>query len=377
MRLLHVHSGNLYGGIETLLLNLARCRHFCPDMQPHFALCFEGQIAEELRSAGVPVCTLGVVRTRLPWTIWQTRMRLRDLLKRERFDVVVCHSAWSQAIFGPVVRSAELPLVFWLHGDTTGRHWAERWARQVEPDLAICNSSFTAGRLPNMYPGVRTAVVYPPVLSPSRNGIDRADTRNQLSTPHDALVIMQVSRMEPLKGHRIQLKALAVLIDEPKWIYWMVGRGQRPEELGYFKSVEALAVKLNLQSRIRFIGQSSDVGKLFAAADVYCQPNLKPEGFGVTFVEALNAGLPVVTSGIGGALEIVDDSCGILTSPNDPEGVALALRRLIQDSSLCKKLGAGGPARARQLCHPEHQLHHLNEALSFAFQGRSRRKTCA
>src|SRR5712692_4243742 len=52
MRLLHVHSGNLYGGVEALLHTVASCRELCPERQSEFVLCFEGRIAAELRQAG-------------------------------------------------------------------------------------------------------------------------------------------------------------------------------------------------------------------------------------------------------------------------------------------------------------------------------------
>jgi hypothetical protein len=64
--------------------------------------------------------------------------------------------------------------------------------------------------------------------------------------------------------------------------------------------------------RVRFIGERSDVGRLLAAASVHCQANLRPEPFGIALVEALAVGLPVVTVAMGGALEIVDESCGML-----------------------------------------------------------------
>ena len=63
-----------------------------------------------------------------------------------------------------------------------------------------------------------------------------------------------------------------------------------------------------------------------AAADVFCQPNTGPEPFGIVLVEALHAGLPVVTSGFGGAAEIVEQTCGFLTTPGDTVAVATALR---------------------------------------------------
>ena len=63
---------------------------------------------------------------------------------------------------------------------------------------------------------------------------------------------------------------------------------------------------------------ATDVPRLLAAADIHCQPNISPEPFGIAFIEALAAGLPVVTSAIGGAIEIVDDTCGRLVPASDP-----------------------------------------------------------
>jgi glycosyltransferase involved in cell wall biosynthesis len=99
-----------------------------------------------------------------------------------------------------------------------------------------------------------------------------------------------------------------------------------------------------------------DVARLLAAADIHCQPNTGPEPFGITFIEALYAGLPVVTTAIGGALEIVDGSCGIMIELNDPAALAEALGRLIEDRELRTRLGAAGPARATALCEPRAQL---------------------
>src|SRR5438876_341064 len=100
MRILHVSAGNLYGGVETLLLTLARQRDLCSEMTPQFAVCFEGRLSSELRQAGVLVYCLDEVRVRWPWTVWQARRKLMEVLKRHGCDVVVCHSAWAQAIFG-------------------------------------------------------------------------------------------------------------------------------------------------------------------------------------------------------------------------------------------------------------------------------------
>jgi len=54
MRILHVHSGNLYGGVETLLINLVSTAN-CTQVEHQFAICFEGRVASELRKQGATV----------------------------------------------------------------------------------------------------------------------------------------------------------------------------------------------------------------------------------------------------------------------------------------------------------------------------------
>src|SRR5579864_2041164 len=104
VRVLHLHSGNMYGGVETLLVTLARLRHLCPGMEPHFALCYEGRLSRELKATGVPVYILGAARIRNPWTTWRANRRLRDLLRSESFHVV-CHMPWPLVVFGRTARA--------------------------------------------------------------------------------------------------------------------------------------------------------------------------------------------------------------------------------------------------------------------------------
>ncbi|MBC7911424.1 MAG: glycosyltransferase [Pyrinomonadaceae bacterium] len=365
MRVLHIYSGNLYGGIETMLVTLAREREVCPQMEPHFALCFEGRLSEELSSADVPVHQLGNVRASRPATVLHARNTLRKLLRSLDFDAAICHAPWSQAIFGAVVREAGVPLIFWMHGTTDGRHWAERWARRTPPDLAICNSRFTASTLNNLYPRVRAEVLfYPVAFAPSHNSEDeRRATRAELDTPEDTTVIIQVSRMEAWKGHTLHLEALTHLRDVPGWVCWLVGGAQRPQEIQYLAELKETVMRSGLAERVRFLGERSDIPRLLAAADIHCQPNIQPEPFGITFIEALNARLPVVTTAMGGAQEIIDDSCGILVPPGDAGKLSSALNKLLADKGLRVLLGETGRVRAHTLCDPARQMKHLHSAL--------------
>ena len=82
--------------------------------------------------------------------------------------------------------------------------------------------------------------------------------------------------------------------------------------------LKAIADRGGVADRVRFLGQRSDVPRLMAAADVFCQPNAGPEPFGVVFVEALYAGLPVVTSAFGGAVEVVERPCEFVRHRKPP-----------------------------------------------------------
>ncbi len=348
-----------------MLVTLARYRQVLPALDQEFALCFEARLSTELAASGAPVHPLGEVRTRRPFTVWRARRKLRGLLRERQIEVAVCHMPWSQAVFGPPARDADIPLVFWMHGPARGWHWLELWARLTPPDLTICNSRFTSTTLRDLYRASPFEVVYPPLpppaadLSPS----ERAAVRAELDTPPTATVIVQASRMESWKGQESLLEALGRLRDLPGWVCWVAGGPQRPHERRYMERLERAASKLEIAGRVRFLGERSDVSRILRAADIYCQPNTGPEPFGLALVEALGAGLPLISTAIGAATEIIDDSCGVLVEPGDIQALAGALRRLIEERGERTRLGAAGPERARKLCDPSAQIERLTGGL--------------
>ena len=363
LRVLHVSSGNLYGGVETALVTLARFRHLCPEMDQQFALCFEGRLSEELREAGVPVHRLNEVRASRPWTVRAARQRLRQVISEQKPDVVICHMFWSLAVFGPAARKASAPLLFWAHDTSTGSRWLEQWARRASPDAIIGNSLYTQTTVSKFFPETPWHVLRYPV-SQARSeeaAAHRPATRKELGVGNGTVVVLQVSRMEAWKGHLLHLEALSRIKDMPGWTCWIAGGPQRPEEEQYLGSLRKKAVELGIADRVQFLGQRSDVRTLLAAADIFCQPNQGPEPFGIVFIEALYAGLPLLTTAMGGPPEIIDDSCGILVEPGQPAQIAEALRRLIESPGLRDRLRQAGPSRARQLCDPGAQIHRLKD----------------
>ena len=177
-------------------------------------------------------------------------------------------------------------------------------------------------------------------------------------------MIIQISRMEKWKGHEVHLQALSQLSSMPQWTCWFVGGAQRPREVRYVEALKDQVVRLGLQDRVVFLGQRSDIARLLRAADICCQPNLEPEPFGLSLVEALHARRPVIATAVGGPMEIVDASCGLLVSPGDAKAVAAALRLLIENDDLRQRLGGAGPARATALCDISSQMRLLEDRLT-------------
>ena len=358
VRVLHLCAGNLYGGVERIVAECAAGRALSPSMTPSFAVCFDGRLAAEIEATGTPCNRIGAVRVSRPLTVARARRRLSRVLQDERPDAVICHSSRITGLAAPVVRAHGAPLMLWVHDALSGRTWAERWARRSRPRFAIANSRFTCESVRQVYPDTPHAVMYAPVSAAGTGGEDRAVIRAALGAAAATPVVIVASRFEAWKGHRDLITALAA-VREP-WQLWIAGRAQRGAEDDYERGLRQLAAATGVSSRVQFLGERHDVPALMRAADVHCQPNSAPEPFGLAFIEALYAGLPVVTTAIGGAREIVTDECGILVPPGEPGALEHALRRMVTDAAARQRLGASGPARARVLCDPATQL----EALS-------------
>ena len=108
MRVLHLYSGNLFGGVETLLLTLGRNTGRCPAMEMDVALCYAGRLSRELETSGRPAYLLPTPRASRPHTVFRARLALGRLLGAHEFDCVV----------GPSLERAvhESVLVCWIHG---------------------------------------------------------------------------------------------------------------------------------------------------------------------------------------------------------------------------------------------------------------------
>jgi glycosyltransferase involved in cell wall biosynthesis len=163
--------------------------------------------------------------------------------------------------------------------------------------------------------------------------------RRALSGDGDAPLVLVIARLDVQKGHRYVLAAAAQV---PGAVLVVAGDG--PERAG----LEALAGELGIADRVRFLGWRDDVPELLAVSDLVVLPSLY-EGLPVSVLEAMAAGRAVVATAVGGTDEAVEDGeSGLLVRPRDADGLAAAIRRLLQDNGLRDRLAAAGRARVER-----------------------------
>ncbi len=160
--------------------------------------------------------------------------------------------------------------------------------------------------------------------------------RASLDTPDHATVALVLSRMHAVKGIDTMLEALARV---PGLYLWLAGDG--PERAAY----EALAARLGLQDRVRFLGWRNDRKSLLQACDICVLPS-RYEPFGTVIIEAWAAGRPLVATNAAGARQYVThNETGLVSPIDDPQALAANLARLLAEPDLGPRLAAAGTAR--------------------------------
>jgi phosphatidylinositol alpha-1,6-mannosyltransferase len=197
-------------------------------------------------------------------------------------------------------------------------------------------------------------VQVPPGVDPARfrplDAPERTAARLHLGLPGDGPLIVCASRLVPRKGVDVLIEATTrLVVHRPDLTVAVAGAGRDTRRL------RTLAGRLGV--KVRFLGRvpDQDLAALYAAADVFamlCRDRwrgLEQEGFGIVFLEAAACGVPQVAGCSGGAAEaVVDGSTGyVVQSPRDPDAVADALRRLLDDADLRRRMGEAGRLRAR------------------------------
>jgi glycosyltransferase involved in cell wall biosynthesis len=159
----------------------------------------------------------------------------------------------------------------------------------------------------------------------------------EFDVPENAVLIGVVAQLIERKGHRVLFDALRALPDRSRLRVVCFGQGPLRQTL------EREAADLG--ETVRFAGFRTDLARWIGALDLLVHPALM-EGLGVSLLQASAAGVPIIASRAGGMPEAVaDEETGLLVPPGDAPALRDALRRLIDDASLRRRLGDQGRAR--------------------------------
>lgn len=312
---------------------------------------YEGQIAclrnlapfaERLRASGQNI--VDVIGMRHQLDVFAL-IRLYRYLRRARPDILHIHSLRA-AIWGrPIGRLARVPIILYsVHNKWGGwlHHILDRWSSSYG-DAVIPFSLAVKKYLVNE---VRLDPLR--VTDPVYIGIDTDRFRTQgplevdqarkaLGIGSADLVVGFVGALSEQKGLIYLFQALDTLRSEfPQLRCLIVGEGPQEQDLKRYVREQGL------ENIVLFLGQRYDVDLLLHVMDVFVLPSLW-EGLPQVVLEAMAAGRPVVATAVDGTPEIIQDgSTGLLVPPADPYALSSAVKRLLRDRRLRKKLGERG-----------------------------------
>jgi glycosyltransferase involved in cell wall biosynthesis len=269
---------------------------------------------------------------------WKAYRAIRRLIRSTEPDIVHCHSS-KAGLIGRLAACAEnVPVVFTVHGwafengislpwrmtGLVSEHLVSRLCRNQHV-ITVAEADRRLAIQKRVQPLSRMTTVH--------NGVPDTHLRAKPGEGDPPTLVM-VARFFEQKDHDSLLRALDG-IDLPYRMLF-VGDGPRME------TVRKLAGEIGLLDRVEFLGDRHDVPELLAGAQVFVLSSLW-EGFPISILEAMRAGLPVIACDVGGVDEsVIEGETGFLVEPRDVDGLHRAIKRLLGDPELRLTLGAGG-----------------------------------
>ncbi|MGR3301541.1 MAG: glycosyltransferase [Candidatus Scalindua sp.] len=340
INVIHLVDELTIGGLEkiltTIVLNLDRKKYNVSV----WCLREGGFFANKLVKEGIDVKILHISTSRNPLSIH----KLYKLLKNRKFDLIHTH-AYSAGTIGRISAFlAGVPVII-SHNHSVYDYYNKyyhfvEWLLCLITDKIICVSDivkkFTnetqrinANKLITIHNGIDSVC--------SVTGKEASDIRKKLGIPHNHTVISTIAHMEEHKGIKYLLESASLLLQSRNDIsFLLVGEGALKEEL------KILCADLKIEKNVIFAGERSDISEILSLTDIFVLPSLR-EGLGLAILETMACGKPVIATNVGGIPEIVKDGVsGILVSPRDPEALHTAMKELLDDKEMQKKMGANG-----------------------------------
>ena len=267
------------------------------------------------------------------------------IIRENKIDIVHTHS---NLIAGkPEIIAAKIagvPCITHHHGYSDYKHFDMFFDRFVHTNIYISND--VAGY--NTAHGVsrtKAKIIHNGVnLSDYTQPCDALRLRKEFFCMPDQLLVGLVARLDWWKGHEFFLEAMAEVVKKKHNIRGLIIGGLAElyydSSSRYLDRLHAMVQSLGLGEYIVFTGHRSDVPSLLAALDVVVHASSTPEPFGLTVIEGMAAGKPVVATAAGGVLDIIEDGVnGLLVPCKDSKAMARAILQIISDGDRAEQMG--------------------------------------
>jgi glycosyltransferase involved in cell wall biosynthesis len=316
--------------------------------QGHSATVFtsgSGPFVDDLRATGIPVVLLQHLSAPMrPFRDLRALREVRLALTDLRPELVAAHSAKAGVLGRLAGRSLRVPVVVTVHGWACAPGTPSLQAavsRRVERFIGpLASKIITVSEFDRRF-GLEARLVAEDQVVTVHNGMPDVTPALHADPSLVPARLAMVARFEPQKDHLTLLRALGGLQDL-SWELDLVGDGPLRGEM------QSLAAALGIASRVHFLGQRMDVEQILARAQVSLLVS-HWEGFPLTILEAMRAGLPVVASAVGGIGESVrDGETGFLVPRGEVDLLRDRIRQLLVAPALRSRLGASGRVRYEQ-----------------------------
>lgn len=312
-----------------------------------------GPLSHSLLEHGIEYrCAPDLQRAIQPVKDVRAFLQIRQILSELQPDLVSTHSSKAGVLGRLAARSLRLPVLFTAHGWSfgRGRPWPQRWLYQLlERAMAPAGSGLIAVSNADRDLAIRTHVGRREHSVTIHNGMPEIGPELVADAGRNPPALVMVARFAPPKDHAFVLHALSALIDRA-WRVSFVGDGPELEES------ESLAQELGLWDRVSFLGYRRDVAEILSRHQAFLLAS-RFEGFPRSILEAMRAGLPVLSTDVGGVLEAVEDGVtGFVVPVGDLATFTDRLGRLIEDPDLRLRMGARARDRYQDLFRLERMV---------------------
>jgi glycosyltransferase involved in cell wall biosynthesis len=318
-----------------------------------------------LRTLGVPVTTIEIGARS-----YRAEYRaLAKLISTLNPQVVHTHGYRADVIGGLAARSVDTPVISTVHGFTGGglKNFAyERIQRFAikRADAVIAVSAPLASHLARS--GVRREKIHciPNGYKSSDGVAGRSFARERLGITGNGPVVGWVGRLSREKGADVMVEALALADD--RWRLSIIGDGPEGDPL------RKLAERLGVDDRVTWHGVIEDAGQLLSAFDAFVLSS-RTEGTPITLLEAMDAGIPIVATTVGGIPDVVTSAHAILVPPEQPSSIARALADLLANPGAAADRSALAAERVRASFGHAAWLDAVNGVYGAVLESRTRR----